>query len=81
LAELEILQGPDALEERLDVDALLDLHPCAAHGRPFLRTVTRGVAGSGTRDGVLVLEVQVALGPHRPPRHQQPGVLGPEVIR
>jgi hypothetical protein len=33
LAELEVLQWPDALEERLDVDALLDLHLCAAYGR------------------------------------------------
>src|SRR5215218_347629 len=50
LPELEILQGPDALEERLDVDALLDLHPCAAHRRPFLRTATPGVPGSRHQD-------------------------------
>jgi hypothetical protein len=30
---------------------------------------------------LLVLEVQVALGPHRPPRHQQPGVLGHDRVR
>ncbi len=30
---------------------------------------------------LLVLEVQVALGSHRPPRHQQPGVLGHDRVR
>jgi hypothetical protein len=30
---------------------------------------------------LLVLEVQVALGSHRAPRHQQPGVLGHDRVR
>src|SRR5215211_5027079 len=60
LPEPEVLQRPDALEERFDVDALLDLHPCAAHGvhscpppLPRPRQPTSGRRSSGSRIRVM----------------------------
>jgi hypothetical protein len=57
-------------------------------GPPIAAPAARpALSGLGSPPGcsglasLLVLEVQVALGPHRPPRHQQPGVLGHDRVR
>src|SRR4029453_12327891 len=51
---------------------------------PAARPALPGLGSPPSCSGLaslLVLEVQVALGPHPPPRHKPPGVLGHDRVR
>jgi hypothetical protein len=70
----------------VDVAAVTGLRPPLGPpiATPAARPALAGLGSPPSCSGLaslLVLEVQVALGPHRPPRHQQPGVLGHDRVR
>jgi hypothetical protein len=79
-------EGDDLAGGLVDAAAVAGLDPpqpgpmAAPAARPALPGLGSPAGCSGLAS-LLVLEVQVALGPHRPPRPQQPGVLGHDRVR
>ena len=75
-----LVVGPVDAAAVAGLGSLLGPPIAAPAARPALSGL-RSAPGCSGLASLLVLEVQVALGPHRPPRHQQPGVLGHDRVR